>query len=336
VWRVAIDLGGQTFGGVFQILELLGEGGMGSVYRAIDVKLDRQVALKVLSQDATGNDEFKERFIREGKLLASLQHRCLSTVFAFGEHEGFLFMALELVEGQSLHQLIRERIMLSPRRSAGIAVQVLDALEAVHSRGILHRDVKPANIMVTRRGGSDLVKVLDFGMAKLTSGAKSWKDITDPKTIVGTPQYVSPEQVRGLKVDHRCDLYSVGIVLYEMLLGHPPFHGSVYEILRHHMNTEPVRPRQLRPDVPESLERVILEALAKDPAKRFENARTFADALERLVEGELDGEPSVSERDPPPVPVLPPADGAETVITRRDEDRKTPTLGGFEGFDDAG
>ena len=336
---MAIDLGGQTFGGVFRIMELLGEGGMGSVYRAIDLKLDRQVALKVLSRDAGGNDEFKERFIREGKLLASLQHPCLATVFAFGEHDGFLFMALELVEGQSLHHLIRDRVMLSPRRSAGIAVQVLDALDAVHSRGILHRDVKPANIMVTRRGGSDLVKVLDFGMAKLASGAKSWKDITDPKTIIGTPQYVSPEQVRGLKVDHRCDLYSVGIVLYEMLLGHPPFHGSVYEILRHHLNTDPIRPRQLRTDVPESLERVVLEALAKDPAHRFENARTFADALERLVEGELakDAEPGSTERDPPPIPLLPAADGPETVITRpSDEDQKTPTIGGFEGFDDPG
>jgi len=271
--------------GPFQILGKLGEGTMGTVYRAFDPNLERQLAIKILSPTASRSPELVQRFEREAKLLASLKHVGVATVFGFGSHEGRHYMALELVDGRSLDVLIAQKGVIPPRRASGIAVQLLDALEAVHALGIIHRDVKPGNVMVVRRGGSDHVKLLDFGVAKLQEQPSGGvKQITEPGTVVGTIDYMAPEIVAGEEVDPRTDVYAAGAVLYEMLIGRPPFRGRAYEVMKQHLHDPPEAPRKFKPELPEALEAVVLKALAKKPPERFESARTMAAALEAIVE----------------------------------------------------
>lgn len=278
------DLTGALVGGTFRVHGKLAEGGMGTVYRAIDEKLDRPVALKVMKPDMVADAEFLERFSREAKALASLQHPALAIVYAFGEEQGLVFMALELVEGKTLHVLVHEEAQrLSPRRACGVAIQVLDGLSAAHDKGIIHRDVKPGNIMISRRGGSDRVKLLDFGLVKLRGRRAG--TLTDPSVLLGTPSYMAPELIKGDAFDHRIDLYALGTVLYEMLAGRPPFeHPKIHEILRMHVKDEPERVSATRPDVPPELEAIVARALAKSPDERFATARELADALEALLD----------------------------------------------------
>jgi len=271
--------------GPYKILGKLGEGTMGTVYRAFDPNLERQLAIKILNPQASRNSELVQRFEREAKLLASLKHPGVATVFSFGEHEGRLYMALELVDGRSLDILLAQKGVIPPRRASGIAVQLLDALDAVHALGITHRDVKPGNVMVVRRGGSDHVKLLDFGVAKVQEQqGSSVKQLTDPGTVVGTIEYMAPEIIQGDAVDPRTDVYAAGALLYEMLLGRPPFRGRVHEVFKGHLHTAPEAPRQFKPELPEALEQVILKALAKKPEERFESARIMAAVLEKIVE----------------------------------------------------
>jgi eukaryotic-like serine/threonine-protein kinase len=277
------DLVGALVGGVYRIQARLAEGGMGTVYRAMDEKLERPVALKVMKADVSADPEFSERFVREAKAMAKLLSPSLPVVYAFGEDLGLAYIALELVEGTTLHSLIEQRGVLSFRRACGIAIQVLDGLHAAHEKGIIHRDVKPGNIMVARRGGSDRVKLLDFGLAKMLL-SRNAAALTDPSILLGTPSYMAPEFIKGDPFDHRADLYSVGIVFYEMLAGHAPFvHSKIHEILRMQVREEPPPLRAIRLDTPHIISAIVGRALAKRPEDRFDTAREFADALEIAV-----------------------------------------------------
>jgi serine/threonine-protein kinase len=278
------DLVGSLVGGTFRIQGPLAEGGMGVVYRALDEKLERPVALKVMKPDISQDPEFSERFTREAKSMAKVLHPALPVVFAFGEENGVAYMAIELVEGKTLHALIEQSGVLGFRRACGIAIHVLDGLAAVHEKGIIHRDVKPANVMVHRRAGSDRVKLLDFGLAKFFRG-KHTGSLTDPSILLGTPSYMAPEFIKGDPFDHRADLYATGILLYEMLAGRPPFqHPKIHEVLRMQVRDEPDNLRTHRLDAPVALDGILGRALAKSPAERFQSAREFADALEAIVE----------------------------------------------------
>ncbi|MBN1164865.1 MAG: protein kinase [Candidatus Krumholzibacteriota bacterium] len=248
----------------YRILEKLGEGGMGVVYRAEDTKLKRTVALKFLSPQALGTEEDKERFLNEAQAAAALNHPHICTVHEIDEVEGRSFIAMELVEGESL----RSKISSGPlplEEVYGLATQIAEGLNEAHRKGIVHRDIKPANIMITENGR---VKIMDFGLAKSPGSSQ----LTQEGTTLGTIAYMSPEQERGLKIDYRTDIWSFGIILYEMVAGRLPFQGDydqavIYSIL----NEEPPPLTSLRTGVPLELERMVNKALAKDPDDRYQH-----------------------------------------------------------------
>jgi serine/threonine-protein kinase len=246
----------------------------------VDQKLDRPVALKVIRPELIRSAEFAERFSREAKALARVLHPCLAVIYSFGDENGLYYMALELCDGEPLHEVIFQSTVLPFGRAAEIAAQVLDALEAIHATGIVHRDLKPPNILVATRHGRDYVKLVDFGLAKLREAT----GLTDPATLIGTPTYMSPEQAKGEKVDARSDIYSMSIVLYEMLTGAPPFEAlRVHELLEKQARATPPPPSQRRRGMPADLEAVLLKGLAKKPEERFQSAAEYADALRCLL-----------------------------------------------------
>jgi serine/threonine-protein kinase len=287
------DLVGRTIAGTYRIERKLGEGGMGAVFKALDVNLERPVALKVIRPDLGSSKDFVQRFKREGRAAAKFKHPNSVEVYALGEEQGLLWMALEFVNGRELREVIRENGSVPADRTVAIAQQILSALHKAHEQGIIHRDLKPQNIMVSLEAGPggaggtefphsavETVKILDFGIAKMKEGDQGGVK-TEAGTIMGTVAYMSPEQAKGEPVDGRSDLYAVGIILYQMLTGEVPFQSkSQMDLLNKQIN-QPAPPlRTKRPDVPEALERVILKALEKAPANRFPDARAFARALD--------------------------------------------------------
>jgi serine/threonine protein kinase/TolA-binding protein len=290
---VSNTLVGQTLGH-YKILDQLGAGGMGVVYRAQDLKLGRQVALKVLPAGATQNEEAVERFRREARTASSLNHPNICTIYGFDEHEGQLYLAMELLDGEPLDRKLSGRA-LDLKQMLDIAAQVADALDAAHAEGILHRDVKPANIFLTRRGP---VKVLDFGLAKLSpeyrrrSGRheEARHDTRVPEhftsragTTVGTIAYMSPEQARGDEVDPRTDLFSFGVVLYEMATGQQSFPGHTTAVVFDGiLNREPAPPSTLNATLPPELDRIVSKALEKDRSLRYQTAADLGADLKRL------------------------------------------------------
>src|SRR5216117_2705041 len=246
------------FDGRYRIVRKLGTGGMANVYLAEDEVLGRRVAIKILNDRHAGDDQFVERFRREAKNAASLSHPNIVSIYDRGEAEGTYYIAMEYLSGRSLKELIVGRGPTPIRIAIDYTRQILAALGFAHRNSIVHRDIKPHNIVV---GGDGRLKVTDFGIAR--SGASQ---MTEVGSIVGTAQYLSPEQARGAPVDPRSDLYSLGIVLYEMLTGKVPFTGETpVEIAMKHLSQVPEPPSKLRENVPHDLDAVVMRALAKDP-----------------------------------------------------------------------
>lgn len=282
----------------FRIAGRLGGGGMGEVYQAQDLKLGRTLALKFLPERLSKNQQAVERFKLEARTASSLNHPNICTIYEIDESEGRQFIAMELLEGQTLKDRLASG-RLSIHEIVDFGIQVADALAAAHDKGIIHRDIKPANIFITRR---EEAKVLDFGLAKLamaqtpaetapggslfeTPGIEAGP-LTESSAAVGTVAYMSPEQARGEEVDARSDLFSLGVVLFEMAAGHVPFQGSTlaltYDAILH---KRPVSVRSVNPDVPEDLALVIHKALEKEREKRYQSAKELLLDLRRLQSG---------------------------------------------------
>ena len=278
----------------YRILRALGHGGMGEVYAAEDTKLHREVALKLLPPDMAADPERLQRFEREAQAVAALNHPNVVTIYAVEEAEGVHFLTMELVEGKTLTDLIPERGVPVPE-FLKLSVPLADAIAAAHQRGIIHRDLKPANVMVTADGR---VKVLDFGLAKLKLERLQPPDATTVTTgqltmqhsILGTPAYMSPEQAQGQPVDHRTDIFSLGVVLYEMATGTRPFKGdSAVTILSSVIKDNPAPALEVNPSLPRELDRVIMHCLKKDPAHRYQSALDLRNDLEEAQQQAVTG-----------------------------------------------
>jgi serine/threonine-protein kinase len=266
------------FDGRYRIVRKLGSGGMADVYLAEDQELGRRVAIKILDGRHANDDQFIERFRREAKNAAALNHPNIVSIYDRGEAEDTYYIAMEYLDGRTLKELIVGHGQAPMRVAVEYARQILSALRFAHRHGIVHRDIKPHNVLVDREGR---VKVTDFGIARAGTS-----QMTETGSIVGTAQYLSPEQARGGEVDQRSDLYSLGVVLYELLTGKTPFEGDTpVEIAMKHLSATPQTPSELRPDIPPELDMVILRALAKDPDERYQSADEMESDLERVARG---------------------------------------------------
>ncbi len=298
--------------GPYQIRETLGRGGMGVVYRARDARLDREVAIKLLSAEASGDSERRRRFEREGRAVAQLNHPNILTVYDVGEHEGALYLVTELLDGEILRRRL-ERGSVPWATALRWTCQVADGLSAAHERRIVHRDLKPENIWITR---DERAKILDFGIAKVVQSgsgaaegtlAEPGAGLTEAGAIVGTAGYMSPEQVRGLPVDGRSDLFSLGAVLYEMVTGEMAFRGpTAMDVMSAILHGEPP-PLRLPRGCPAGLARLVERCLAKEPEGRLSSGRDLAVALQALLESPVEGEPAAAAL-APRLAVLPFAD----------------------------
>ena len=266
------------FDGRYRIIRKLGAGGMANVYLAEDQELGRRVAIKILNDRHANDDQFVERFRREAKNAAGLSHPNIVSIYDRGEAEGTYYIAMEYLDGRSLKELIVGRGPAPVHVAIDYTRKILDALRFAHRNGIVHRDIKPHNVIVDAEGR---VKVTDFGIARAGTS-----QMTEVGSIIGTAQYLSPEQAKGAPVDQTSDLYSVGIVLYELLTGTVPFTGdSPVEIAMKHISAIPEPPSTIRPDIPEDLDLVVLRALAKTPEERYPSAEEMDKDLARVAQG---------------------------------------------------
>lgn len=314
-------------GACYRILRPLGEGGMGTVYEAQHLRLGGKVAIKVLSAQLAANPKFRERFKREARSAAQVHHPNVVQIIDFGETPGgSVFFAMELLKGRDLQAILRQQAPLPWRRAQHLLVQAADALGAAHRCGIIHRDVKPANCFVLESEGvRDFVKLLDFGIAKIQMAPSAdsvlLKNLTGTGEIFGTAKYMAPEQAYGSSDDPRVDVYSLGVVAYEMLTGRVPFEGATaFEILTRHINDEPRPPRERQPTIPKALEAVVLRAMEKQPARRFATMDELARAL-RDVTNEADAPwPGVARRPTLPVASAEPAHTDAATVPQRSQD----------------
>ncbi|AWK70223.1 MULTISPECIES: Stk1 family PASTA domain-containing Ser/Thr kinase [Rhodococcus] len=277
----------------YELGEILGFGGMSEVHLARDVRLSRDVAIKVLRADLARDPTFYLRFRREAQNAAALNHPAIVAVYDTGEAEteaGPLpYIVMEYVDGDTLRDIVRSEGPMAPRRAMEIISDVCAALDFSHRNGIVHRDVKPANVMINRAGA---VKVMDFGIARAISDASS--PMTQTAAVIGTAQYLSPEQARGEQVDARSDVYSLGCVLFEILTGQPPFKGdSPVAVAYQHVREDPQTPSEINPDIPRELDSVILKAMSKNPANRYQTAADMRSDLVRVLGGQRPSAPMV-------------------------------------------
>ena len=282
----------RLLGDRYRLEATLGHGGMGIVYRATDLTMHRSVAVKLIrgTDGVELDEEVAGRFLREAKNTARIQHEHIIEVFDLGRSpEGDLFFVMELLEGESLSARIRRDGKLTPDATVHIGRQICEALHVAHAAGIIHRDLKPANVMlISRAGDDDYVKVLDFGVAKSYSPDQQTQ-LTHTGMLVGTVEYMAPEQIMGKIVDGRTDVYSLGIVLYRMLTGRMPFRdGGVPSLIHAHLNVAPKAIRELEPEVSHTLEKAVMRALCKDPRDRYPSMADFARALVTAMGGDAE------------------------------------------------
>jgi hypothetical protein len=293
------------FAGRYELIRSLGGGGMSEVYLARDLLLGREVAVKVIRPELAADERSVARFRREARAAASLSHPGIVAIHDVGVHRDAPFIVMERVQGRTLGQVLQDEGRLSPDRTAEIGAAVAYALAAAHAAGIIHRDVKPGNIMLTESGQ---VKVLDFGIAHATR----WTPLTEGPVVHGTAEYISPEQIRGEGADPRSDVYALGSVLYELLAGHPPFHGETpLAIAYRHLEDTPPPIESQRPGVPPGLAAVLARSLAKDRGHRYRSADELAAELDRV----RSGKPASTVRMPP---------GPDTRVLQERERRPPP------------
>jgi tRNA A-37 threonylcarbamoyl transferase component Bud32 len=281
----------------YKVETTLGEGGMARVYRGTDQVLDRTVAIKVLADRYAEDDNFVTRFRREAQAAAALSHPNVVAVFDTGDDDAAHYIVMEYVEGRTLGEVLKVQGPFDADRASAITEDVATALQAAHERGLVHRDVKPGNVMIDTEGR---VKVMDFGIARAAAN----DTLTQTGTVLGTAAYLSPEQARGDSVDARSDIYSLGCVLFEMVAGRPPFTGdSPVSLAFRHVNEDPQPPSVYRPGVPPQLEAVVMRALEKDPGQRYQSAEEFRRAL-----ADFRGDGAAT------VPIGAPAPGGDTAV----------------------
>jgi serine/threonine-protein kinase len=272
-----------SFVASFRVVSLIGEGAMGSVYLAEDTSRGGRVALKVLVRDLAEDERFRKRFLRESKLAASLDHPYVVPIVGAGEEGGVLYLAMELVEGADLRELLRQESRLDPERAIGLLSQVAEALNAAHAAGLVHRDVKPANILIREEPDGEHAYVCDFGLARHLSSASS---LTTDRGLVGTIDYIPPEQIEGGDIDGRADVYSLACVLFECLAGRRPFdRESELSVVFAHLNEPPPRLSDLRPELSSAFDDVFVVALAKSPGERYSTCSELVDAARAALHG---------------------------------------------------
>jgi eukaryotic-like serine/threonine-protein kinase len=285
----------RLLGGRYELDGIVGRGGMAEVFRARDIRLDRIVGVKTLRDDLARDQTFQARFRREAQSAASLNHPSIVAVYDTGEDMvGSVpvpYIVMEFVDGRTLRDLLRDDRRLLPERAAEITDGVLRALDYSHRNGIVHRDIKPGNVMLTRAGD---IKVMDFGIARAVSDSQL--TMTQTAQVIGTAQYLSPEQARGERVDARSDLYSTGCLLYELLTGRPPFTGdSPVAIAYQHVKEDPIPPSQVDPEVPPWADAIVLKAMRKDPADRYQSAGEMRNDIQRALSGAPVAAPMLGE-----------------------------------------
>ncbi len=312
-----MDFLGKILGRRYEIVEQLGGGGMALVYRAHCNCLHREVTVKILRPQYTCDEDFVERFRREAQAVASLSHPNTVSVYDVGEEDGIHYIVMEYIEGNNLKEIIREQGRLTLPVAVDYARQICEGLDHAHEKGIVHRDIKPHNILVTKGGR---VKVTDFGIAKAVTS----DTVTQAGTIIGSVHYIAPEQAKGEPGGVRSDIYSVGVVLYEMVTGKLPFEGdSPIAMAMKHIQEEPPAPSCLNPEVSPELERVILRAMAKSPERRYQTAREMADDLRTVLSGQISDATRIIPLGDCPTMVLPPTEDLGMAAAKEKENKPT-------------